>query len=162
MQLIPPYLSCSLSVVVEDVSSSCCVTVKVFPYMTVAALKQQVRKLINQSLNKHVCRSTDNLQPSLSGVFRVWFPPTCAALGDRSVLMHRAKVTGILRRAEGWGHSVPLPDLCPPSPHYPPAVPAGPGERAPRSTSSPRQRSHLSRLERLQHPALKITPQQPG
>ncbi|KAM9845478.1 ranBP-type and C3HC4-type zinc finger-containing protein 1-like [Aulostomus maculatus] len=32
----------SLSVVVEDVSSSCCVTVKVFPYMTVAALKQQV------------------------------------------------------------------------------------------------------------------------
>nr|XP_029133796.1 ranBP-type and C3HC4-type zinc finger-containing protein 1-like isoform X2 [Labrus bergylta] len=31
-----------LSVVVEDVSSSCCVTVKVFPYMTVAALKQQV------------------------------------------------------------------------------------------------------------------------
>ncbi|CAG5896645.1 unnamed protein product [Menidia menidia] len=32
----------SLSVVVEDVSSSCCVTVKVYPYMTVAALKQQV------------------------------------------------------------------------------------------------------------------------
>ncbi|XP_053186595.1 ranBP-type and C3HC4-type zinc finger-containing protein 1-like [Scomber japonicus] len=32
----------SLAVVVEDVSSSCCVTVKVFPYMTVAALKQQV------------------------------------------------------------------------------------------------------------------------
>lgn len=38
-----PYLCCSLSVVVEDVSSSCCVTVKVFPYMTVAALKQQVK-----------------------------------------------------------------------------------------------------------------------
>ncbi|XP_029686881.1 ranBP-type and C3HC4-type zinc finger-containing protein 1 isoform X1 [Takifugu rubripes] len=32
----------NLSVVVEDVSSSACVTVKVFPYMTVAALKQQV------------------------------------------------------------------------------------------------------------------------
>nr|XP_057924459.1 ranBP-type and C3HC4-type zinc finger-containing protein 1-like isoform X2 [Doryrhamphus excisus] len=32
----------SLSVVVEDVSSSCCFTVKVFPFMTVAALKQQV------------------------------------------------------------------------------------------------------------------------
>uniref|UniRef100_A0A3Q2Z8F2 SHANK-associated RH domain interacting protein n=1 Tax=Hippocampus comes TaxID=109280 RepID=A0A3Q2Z8F2_HIPCM len=32
----------TLSVVVEDVSSSCCFTVKVFPYMTVAALKQQV------------------------------------------------------------------------------------------------------------------------
>ncbi|XP_035644209.1 ranBP-type and C3HC4-type zinc finger-containing protein 1-like [Oncorhynchus keta] len=32
----------SLSVAVEDISSSCCVTVKVFPHMTVAALKQQV------------------------------------------------------------------------------------------------------------------------
>ncbi|XP_056149470.1 ranBP-type and C3HC4-type zinc finger-containing protein 1-like [Lampris incognitus] len=32
----------SLSVAVEDVSSSCCVTVKVFPHMTIAALKQQV------------------------------------------------------------------------------------------------------------------------
>lgn len=42
--LIVLSLSCSLSVVVEDVSSSACVTVKVFPYMTVAALKQQVRK----------------------------------------------------------------------------------------------------------------------
>uniref|UniRef100_A0A665VZS2 SHANK-associated RH domain interacting protein n=1 Tax=Echeneis naucrates TaxID=173247 RepID=A0A665VZS2_ECHNA len=37
-----PTLCCSLCVVVEDVSSSCCFTVKVFPYMTVAALKQQV------------------------------------------------------------------------------------------------------------------------
>ncbi|XP_047223092.1 ranBP-type and C3HC4-type zinc finger-containing protein 1-like isoform X2 [Girardinichthys multiradiatus] len=32
----------SLSVVVEDASSSCCVTVIVFPYMSVATLKQQV------------------------------------------------------------------------------------------------------------------------
>ncbi|KAM8838756.1 ranBP-type and C3HC4-type zinc finger-containing protein 1 [Synchiropus picturatus] len=32
----------SLSVVVEDASSSCSVTVQVYPYMTVAALKQQV------------------------------------------------------------------------------------------------------------------------
>lgn len=44
------YLCCSLTVVVEDVSSSCCVAVKVFPYMTVAALKQQVRKELN---NQH-------------------------------------------------------------------------------------------------------------
>ncbi|XP_064869550.1 ranBP-type and C3HC4-type zinc finger-containing protein 1-like isoform X1 [Oncorhynchus nerka] len=35
-------LYCSLAVAVEDISSSCCVTVKVFPHMTVAALKQQV------------------------------------------------------------------------------------------------------------------------
>ncbi|TTG32350.1 RanBP-type and C3HC4-type zinc finger-containing protein 1 [Bagarius yarrelli] len=34
-------LSSSLSVVFEDASSSCCVTVKVFPHTTVAALKQQ-------------------------------------------------------------------------------------------------------------------------
>ncbi|XP_066537282.1 ranBP-type and C3HC4-type zinc finger-containing protein 1 isoform X2 [Hoplias malabaricus] len=32
----------SLAVVVEDASSSCCVTVKVFPHITIAALKQQV------------------------------------------------------------------------------------------------------------------------
>ncbi|KAF7661747.1 hypothetical protein LDENG_00253550 [Lucifuga dentata] len=32
----------NLAVVVEDSSSSCCVTVKVFPHMTTAALKQQV------------------------------------------------------------------------------------------------------------------------
>lgn len=35
-------LSNSLAVAVEDSSSSCCVTVKVFPHMTTAALKQQV------------------------------------------------------------------------------------------------------------------------
>lgn len=35
-------LSDSLAVVVEDSSSSCCVTVKVLPHMTTAALKQQV------------------------------------------------------------------------------------------------------------------------
>nr|XP_046226910.1 ranBP-type and C3HC4-type zinc finger-containing protein 1 isoform X2 [Scatophagus argus] len=32
----------SLAVVVEDSSSSCCITVKVFPHMTTAALKQQM------------------------------------------------------------------------------------------------------------------------
>ena len=34
---------------VEDVSSSACVTVKVFPYMTVAALKQQVRETLGMT-----------------------------------------------------------------------------------------------------------------
>lgn len=38
------FLSCSLSVAVEDMTSSCCVSVKVLPHMTVAALKQQVRR----------------------------------------------------------------------------------------------------------------------
>ncbi|XP_016386242.1 ranBP-type and C3HC4-type zinc finger-containing protein 1-like isoform X2 [Sinocyclocheilus rhinocerous] len=33
----------SLAVVVEDASSSCCVTVKVFPHSTIGALKQQAR-----------------------------------------------------------------------------------------------------------------------
>lgn len=54
-------LCCSLSVVVEDVSSSCCVTVKVFPYMTVAALKQQVRQL---SLNNCIVAPVAPLTPS--------------------------------------------------------------------------------------------------
>ena len=41
-------LSDSLAVVVEDSSSSCCVTVKVFPHATIAALKQQVSLTVPQ------------------------------------------------------------------------------------------------------------------
>lgn len=46
----------SLAVVVEDSSSSCCVTVKVMPHMTVSSLKQQVRCLepINEQLKDTV------------------------------------------------------------------------------------------------------------
>lgn len=43
------FLFFSLAVVVEDASSSCCVTVKVFPHTTIAALKQQVRKACHLS-----------------------------------------------------------------------------------------------------------------
>lgn len=155
-------LCCSLSVVVEDVSSSCCVTVKVFPYMTVAALKQQVRIMINNEIMKSQSSSTDSWSSSSSGFSRVRIPSSRAALGYRSVFVHRAKVTRVLRGAEGRRHGVPLPDLCPTSPHHPPAVPAGPGERPPRPTPPPRQWTHLPRLEGLQHPALTATPQQPG
>ncbi|XP_046879964.1 ranBP-type and C3HC4-type zinc finger-containing protein 1 [Hypomesus transpacificus] len=47
LRIQPSVRSCeeteiSLAVVVEDSSSSCCVTVKVFPHATIAALKQQV------------------------------------------------------------------------------------------------------------------------
>lgn len=42
LHLILSIFDNSLAVVVEDSSSSCCVTVKVFPHMTTAALKQQV------------------------------------------------------------------------------------------------------------------------
>ncbi|XP_053089301.1 ranBP-type and C3HC4-type zinc finger-containing protein 1 isoform X2 [Pangasianodon hypophthalmus] len=44
----------SLSVVLEDASSSCCVTVKVFPHTTVAALKQQV--FVQYGFHPHVQR----------------------------------------------------------------------------------------------------------
>lgn len=46
-------LSNSLAVVVEDSSSSCCVTVKVFPHMTTAALKQQVS--LKYASHFHLC-----------------------------------------------------------------------------------------------------------
>lgn len=85
-------------------------------------------------------------RPRSSGVFRVRVPSSCAALGDRSVFMHRAKVTGLLWGAEGWWYSVPVPNLCPTSPNHTPAVPAGPGERPPRPTSPTRQQPHLPRL----------------
>lgn len=42
LHLILSIFDNSLAVVVEDSSSSCCVTVKVFTHMTTAALKQQV------------------------------------------------------------------------------------------------------------------------
>ncbi|KAM9500491.1 ranBP-type and C3HC4-type zinc finger-containing protein 1 [Clarias gariepinus] len=44
----------SLSVVLEDASSSCCVMVKVFPHTTVAALKQQV--FVQYGFHPHVQR----------------------------------------------------------------------------------------------------------
>lgn len=56
---------CSLCVVVEDVSSSACVTVKVFPYMTVAALKQQVRETLSQTVNDRGAAGFSLLTPSL-------------------------------------------------------------------------------------------------
>lgn len=56
---------CSLCVVVEDVSSSACVTVKVFPYMTVAALKQQVRETLSQTVNDRGAAGFPSLTPSL-------------------------------------------------------------------------------------------------
>lgn len=163
-----PCLCCSLSVVVEDVSSSCCVTVKVFPYMTVAALKQQVRNLLVTTAGNVADLKfalTDFLllsSSSSSGISRVRFPSSRPALGDRSVFVHRAEVISFLRGAEGWRYSVPILDLCPASPDYPPAVPAGPGECPTHHTSPPRQRAHLPGLEGLQHPPFKASPQQPG
>lgn len=163
-----PCLCCSLSVVVEDVSSSCCVTVKVFPYMTVAALKQQVRNLLVTTAGNVADLKfalTDFLllsSSSSSGISRVRFPSSRPALGDRSVFVHRAEVISFLRGAEGWRYSVPILDLFPASPDYPPAVPAGPGECPTHHTSPPRQRAHLPGLEGLQHPPFKASPQQPG
>lgn len=65
-------MCCSLSVVVEDVSSSACVTVRVFPYMTVAALKQQVRKSVNQPLNWMGAAGFHSLTPA-TFVLQVFF-----------------------------------------------------------------------------------------
>lgn len=50
---------------VEDVSSSACVTVKVFPYMTVAALKQQVRGTLRQTAKDRAAAPSPSLTPSL-------------------------------------------------------------------------------------------------
>ncbi|XP_060771438.1 ranBP-type and C3HC4-type zinc finger-containing protein 1 [Neoarius graeffei] len=65
----------SLSVVLEDASSSCCVTVKVFPHTTVAALKQQV--FVQYGFHPHVqrwvigqCLCTDSRSLASYGVQR--------------------------------------------------------------------------------------------
>lgn len=133
--------------------------------MTVAALKQQVRKLpvtTGGNVADHKFALTDFLLLSSSGISRVRFPSSRPALGDRSVFVHRAEVISFLWGAEGWRYSVPILDLCPASPDYPPAVPAGPGECPTHHASPPRQRPHLPGLEGLQHPPLEASPQQPG
>lgn len=146
---------------VEDVSSSACVRVKVFPYMTVAALKQQVRQTLGQTANNMAAAHFPSLTPCVlpKGFLRVRFPPSGPALGDRSVFVHRAEVAGLLWGAEGRRYGVPVPDLCPTRPHHPPAVPAGPGRRPAGSAHPTGQRPRLPRMERLQHFALTAEPQ---
>lgn len=78
-------LSDSLAVVVEDFSSSCCVTVKVFPHMTTAALKQQVslenasplRLSLMQSRWVSFINLTQNhISQNLICLFVLWFSTT--------------------------------------------------------------------------------------
>lgn len=107
------------------------------------------------------CSSADSFSPP-SGFLRVRFPSSRPALGDRPVSVHRAQVSGLLRRAEGRRYGLPVLDLCPTSPHHPPAVPAGPGRRPPGPAHPTRQRPRLPRVEGLQHSALQAKPQQPG
>lgn len=88
---------------------------------------------------------TPDVRSRSAGVFRVRFSPPCAALDHRPVSVHRPEVAGLLRRAEGRRHSVPVPHLCTPGPHHPPAVPAGPGKRSPRLDRATGQQRHLPR-----------------
>lgn len=120
---------------------------------TVKLVKQQSFRWL-LSANFHSCAS-----PGLS---RVWFPSSCAALGDRSVPVLWSAVTGFLRSSERRRYSIPVPDLCQTSSHYTAAVPAGPGELPDGFGAAPRKQPHLPGLEGLQHTALKTSPQQPG
>lgn len=75
--------------------------------MTVAALKQQVRKLLvttagNVADHKFALTDFLLLSSSSSGISRVRFPSSRPALGDRSVFVHRAEVISFLWGAEGW------------------------------------------------------------
>lgn len=92
---------CSLCVVVEDVSSSACVTVKVFPYMTVAALKQQVRRRITRGAAGFP--SADSFSPPPPQVFfeygfhpRVqrWVIGQCLCTEPRSLASYGAQKDG--------------------------------------------------------------------
>lgn len=96
-----------------------------------------------------------------SGVSGVRVPPPRAALGDRSVFVHRPALAGLLWRAEGRRHGLPLPDLRPPSAHHASAVSAGPGERSPHPAAPAGKRPRLPGLEGVQHAALKAFPEQP-
>lgn len=96
-------LSCSLSVVVEDVSSSACVTVKVFPYMTVAALKQQVSNIQSQKCPHRYFFNFLLLTPDVRQVFfeygfhpRVqrWIIGQCLCTDQRSLASYGVQKDG--------------------------------------------------------------------
>lgn len=125
----------SLAVVVEDSSSSCCVTVKVFPHMTTAALKQQVRDcnlpslfvLFNRrALNwNYIIQCCLFLVPGVSGV---WLSPVGAALGDRPVSVRGPALPCLLWSSSGWWHCLPVPAFSPPCTFDSEGSSARPGE----------------------------------
>lgn len=174
----------SLAVIVEDSSSSCCVTVKVFPHMTTATLKQQVclreteKKNIKCSIKSQYFSTSSltltfliwfSILPSCPDVSRIWLPPTGAALGYWPVLVHWPANPRLLRCSPGWRHSLPVPlvsSLCSLDPAGPAA---GSGERPPPQSpkffskfSSPcylPKRPLVSRQTAVHYPPAK-TPQQ--
>lgn len=180
LNLIPlQFVLSSLTVVVEDSASSCSVTVKVFPRMTTAALKQQVSHekktnsnisstQSNRTLHWNHIYFTTFLPPE--DVFRLRLSPTSAALGDWPVSVRWPALTGFIRGASGRRHSLPVPPGCPSRSLVPSSFPTGPGE-CPALTSSNSdapdlphtcsccKRSFVSGAEALCHLATK-TPQQ--
>lgn len=85
----------SLAVVVEDSASSCSVTVKVFPKMTTAALKQQVSHEKEERCTRQLDQTHKVTVQSIEIAFlallhlvppedvcRLWLSPSGAALGD--------------------------------------------------------------------------------
>ena len=98
-----------------------------------------------------------------AGVCGVRLPPAGAALGDRPVPVHGAAHAGLVRRAEGRRHGLPLPGVGPPGArHAAPDAAAGSGERRPAGPAPAARPRPPARLEGLQHAALQADAQQPG
>ncbi|XP_055738240.1 ranBP-type and C3HC4-type zinc finger-containing protein 1-like [Salvelinus fontinalis] len=148
----------SLAVVVEDSSSSCCVTVKVLPHTTIAILKQQI--FLEYGFHPRVQR---------------WVIGHCLCAEQRSLASYGVRRDGdtaflyLLSARLTWqllqqDQESTLLTRAPP-PHMA-AAPAGPGEYPPHPRSptsrAPQQLPHIPGLEGLQHPATQTEPQQQG
>lgn len=116
----------SLAVVVEDCSSSCCVTAKVFPHATIAALKQQI--FLEYGFHPHVqrwvigqCLCTDHRSIASYGVRHHGDTAYLYLLSSRHVrlspqLVHRDQESALL-----------TPGPPPASPSLPPTFSAANG-----------------------------------
>lgn len=158
----------SLAVVVEDSSSTCCVTVKVFQQMTTAALKQQVSlkskpcllscySIIILPVNTVFLSFTDILictsfSITFSDVSRVRLSPMGSAMGDWPVPVHWPAHSGLIWCSAGWWHSFLVPPVSTSCSLDAPSPPAGPGERpSPQSyiTVAPHPSTHCYLCKQL-------------
>ncbi|XP_016388315.1 ranBP-type and C3HC4-type zinc finger-containing protein 1-like [Sinocyclocheilus rhinocerous] len=132
----------SLAVVVEDASSSCCVTVKVHPHVTVASLKQQmfVEYGFHPSVQRWViaqCLCSDGRSLASYGIYRD---------GDTAFLyLLSARHACLSRQQQENGVSMPTAAAPPNASLGPTPAPSGPGSHDWRGYSTlPSRLSHSS------------------
>lgn len=123
----------------EDFFSSCCVSVRVSPHITTAALKQQVGVTdVSYNLGLRQTRKCSYVFIFRMGIFFfhtsdvswVRLSSTSAALDNWSVLVQRSAIADLVWRPPKWWHGLPVPPVCPSCSLDAPSPATGPGERS--------------------------------